>query len=461
MNNRWTLYVENTGKIKTAEVSVKPLTLFVGDNNSGKSYLMYLLYTLVNARFLHQALTACKGTSEYGRCAEWIESFLAESQQGPVTRTLDDDNLSIFEKLLNRTITNNLPLLAALAFNTEIPIGAIQITLPRAGQPADLTLSRLDHKGFSTLEYSGWRGKSTILVPDSSPRGENMTSVFLFLEHTLECILKNGIAGFSPNDSVFLPASRTGFLLTAKSLMSDSLSRTYDIESRMTGGRLTRPCSDFLKMLVSLTADSDQKTFNGIVRLIEQEMLHGKISLSAGTPFSDANYQPDGMDNGIPMFLSSGVVTELAPLLLTLKYHEPFQVLFVEEPEMGMHPALQQLMARVLVQLRNHPLSVFITTHSDIILQHINNMIKLGNLSENRRRQLMKHYGLTEKDLLSAADVAMYQFDVDNTTGTSTIHSLEYNEYGFVVPTFNNALAGMLERSRDFERDEVSGDDDE
>lgn len=40
----WKLIVENYGKIKSAEIEVAPLTLFVGDNNSGKSYLLALLW---------------------------------------------------------------------------------------------------------------------------------------------------------------------------------------------------------------------------------------------------------------------------------------------------------------------------------------------------------------------------------------------------------------------------------
>ncbi len=36
------------GKIKSAEIEVSPLTLFVGDNNSGKSYLMALLWGIQN-----------------------------------------------------------------------------------------------------------------------------------------------------------------------------------------------------------------------------------------------------------------------------------------------------------------------------------------------------------------------------------------------------------------------------
>lgn len=42
------LYIENFGKIKSANIQVKPLTLLVGDNNSGKSYLLSLIWKVRN-----------------------------------------------------------------------------------------------------------------------------------------------------------------------------------------------------------------------------------------------------------------------------------------------------------------------------------------------------------------------------------------------------------------------------
>ncbi|MGN0357426.1 MAG: AAA family ATPase [Blautia sp.] len=43
MDKKWTLHVENFAKIKMADVQISSLISFVGDNNSGKSYLMSLL----------------------------------------------------------------------------------------------------------------------------------------------------------------------------------------------------------------------------------------------------------------------------------------------------------------------------------------------------------------------------------------------------------------------------------
>ncbi|MED4870069.1 AAA family ATPase [Geobacillus stearothermophilus] len=44
MEQTWALKVERFGKIKQGEIDIAPLMLFVGDNNSGKSYLMSLLW---------------------------------------------------------------------------------------------------------------------------------------------------------------------------------------------------------------------------------------------------------------------------------------------------------------------------------------------------------------------------------------------------------------------------------
>ena len=43
------LAVKNFGPIREGEVEFKPLTVFIGPNNSGKSYMATLLYALLKA----------------------------------------------------------------------------------------------------------------------------------------------------------------------------------------------------------------------------------------------------------------------------------------------------------------------------------------------------------------------------------------------------------------------------
>ena len=48
MQTRWTLNLENFGKVKSASITMKPMMLFVGDNNSGKSYVASFLWGILN-----------------------------------------------------------------------------------------------------------------------------------------------------------------------------------------------------------------------------------------------------------------------------------------------------------------------------------------------------------------------------------------------------------------------------
>ena len=77
MDNRWTLHIEDFGKIRTADITVAPLTLFVGDNNSGKSYLMTLLYTLLHLQI--GKLDLCEELPQYQECEDWLLSSIKEA----------------------------------------------------------------------------------------------------------------------------------------------------------------------------------------------------------------------------------------------------------------------------------------------------------------------------------------------------------------------------------------------
>ena len=44
MQQRWTLNIEDFAKIKKAKIEISPFLVFIGENNSGKSYIMTLLW---------------------------------------------------------------------------------------------------------------------------------------------------------------------------------------------------------------------------------------------------------------------------------------------------------------------------------------------------------------------------------------------------------------------------------
>ena len=123
------------------------------------------------------------------------------------------------------------------------------------------------------------------------------------------------------------------------------------------------------------------------------------------------------------------------------KHRPNIDSVFYEEPEMGLHPQLQQKMGKILVEAINTGIRIVSTTHSDIILQHINNMIKLKKHSECKK--ICDKLGYTDKDLLDETQVKVYQLTNEDSHNT-LVEELHCSEYGFEIPTFNDALDRIM-----------------
>jgi hypothetical protein len=94
-------------------------------------------------------------------------------------------------------------------------------------------------------------------------------------------------------------------------------------------------------------------------------------------------------------------------------------------------------MAQVLIRLVNSICPVIASTHSDLIIQHVNNMIKLANRDDGL--ELAKEYGFINEDIISPDKIRMYQFN-DSQDHLTDVIPLSYNRNGFIVPTFGQAL---------------------
>ena len=456
MDNRWTLTVENLGRIQEARVEVAPLTLFIGDNNSGKSYLMTILYTLLNLHLSERAgYDLCKDTKEYRDCYDWIvacKERMSRDQRAitPITAEV----CGLFERLLNRILSKNLGRIARQAFNEDVDIGKLSVRFPKFDVEELGEESRQGDHHEANYGIIQTFDDDYIVFEEREQPGQSFSHGFLAdspVSRVLEFLLKQQFS--LPFGAIFLPTSRTGFLLTYPSLVSASLRQSFDFpngEERAPMGKLTRPCSDFLKNLAGISPGNltnRLEQYQEVLDFMEKRMLHGRIVVQNVGPLPSVTYRPDSAERDFPMHLSSGVVTELAPLALMLR-HYSVETLFIEEPEMSLHPALQREMARTLIRLVRTGTPVFATTHSDTILTHLNSMVKLARQPEERRKQVLTAIDCEEADLISAEDVAMYQFDVDGADGHTVIRRLYSDTYGFEIPNFNRALEKLVEDAR-------------
>ena len=118
----WSLQVKNFGKISEAEIQLAPFTCFIGDNNSGKSYLMTLLYGILRTNF--RSLEMCTKSNEYEALKSWFDLHYQETNKIPLTSIKTQLN-----NYLNAVLEANKETIVRYAFNKKIHIDSLMINL--------------------------------------------------------------------------------------------------------------------------------------------------------------------------------------------------------------------------------------------------------------------------------------------------------------------------------------------
>lgn len=446
MDCKWTLHVENFAKIKEADIEMAPLLCFVGDNNSGKSYLMSLIWGILSLGKDIFPKTP-SDTKKYRACENW----LAENQNNDVK--LDREAQEMYLSWFNELLAFNKKTLLRRIFNYEVEIEKIEIT--------NLYLS----KALSIKWVEGGSRYSTTTTQIKFPLNEGYTRDDLLRMNAYICwnMLMSDVAAplFTPiikerrmGEPVYLPASRTGIMLTYPQLLNKSIYKSYSqffSGTDETSTVLTLPYVNFLQLIVEFeTSRKPNKKFQDLIDFMESEMTQGKLQVRKEfVPV--IKYQPNGVNKELPLYVSSSIVSELSPLLLLLKSNINFKAIIIEEPEAHLHPELQKKMAQLIIRMMNFGIPVWITTHSDTILQHLNNMIKLEK--NKKRKLLMERFNYSENDLLAINNIKMYQFEQIEKHRTC-LTKLEQTDYGFVVPTFNDAIESIVEEVYAFQEEQ-------
>ena len=139
----------------------------------------------------------------------------------------------------------------------------------------------------------------------------------------------------------------------------------------------------------------------------------------------------------IPLYLSSSAVKSLLDLNFYIKHlAKEGDILFIDEPELNLHPVNQRKMARLFVRLIKAGIKVFITTHSDYIIKELNNLIILGNEFEERAK-IMKKYKYTEADILDPASVKVYIAE------NQTLTPAPIDNLGIEIKSFDREIEEM------------------
>ncbi len=436
------------GKIKSAEIEVSPLTLFVGDNNSGKSYLMALLWGIQNLGVSELISSVLREETKLEHeLIGWIRAQVALAcEQGEHIAQVCEIEKEL-QAFLREGLRQNKDNLVKKIFNSsDVKIKDLQIELKDLDK-ISLTFTKLkDRWGSEELDSLRIKNNTgteyTIKLSEIEWGYQNNLIICMILSLAMEISIGevNGIY-----ENIYLPAARTGFMLTKDIINKAGRNAAFNIgvqQEEMIP--FIRPINQFLDVMNDLSFDSKgDRGAAAIAEYLENYMAEGTVEMST-LPNKEVLYVPAGQEKGIPLRIVSAVVTEISPLILILKHKKRVKGLFYEEPEMCLHPQLQQKIARVICQLASAGVKMTLTTHSDIILQHINNMIRLSERQDAER--ICSELGYDSGDLLKAEEVKVYQLKSNAGEGTK-VEELPCGKNGFAVPTFNDALDRIMEEA--------------
>ena len=158
----------------------------------------------------------------------------------------------------------------------------------------------------------------------------------------------------------YLPAVRGGLMQSHRILVSAIVDRAPTIG--LTGAEIvpfTGVLADFLQKLLNIGSDhprfipdnhqsQDTEKVSKLSQEIEQKIIHGEIKIEMSeTRYPNFRYQFNDRNKGtqdIPLIYASSSVSELAPIILFIRYYlSPGDIFIVEEPEHTCIPVHNEL----------------------------------------------------------------------------------------------------------------------
>ena len=446
--------VQNFGPVAKADIDLRPLTVFVGESNTGKTYLSALIYAL------HQNF---EGFSRFPRSVRdffFLESIYQTHDSSSSTQAaLRKDILEVLKKL-------NTP---ERPFTFSDLPQAVQDWLQHRLKDSEVLENRLkrcfDLGPDSKLVRftNGERNELKVLL---DVREDSQTRWHFNLQDAGSGLNVggqiNGETSFSPEDTAvlreifgvnnsgafwgrepaaayYLPAARSGIMqshgVIASSLIENAT--RLGLERFPAIPAFSGMIADFLKLIVSYDERRGSSyEMRRIAKALENEVLQGEIKVTRPAPegYPEFLYRPKKTTETLRLSQSSSMVSELAPLVLFLRgIVKPGDLLIIEEPESHLHPDAQTAIARTLARLVREGVRLVITTHSDWLLQQLGNLIREGEVNKQ------KNQTPTSDNWLVKEEVGTWRFHRDE-----PVKEISFDRIDGIEPSDYEAVSDKL-----------------
>lgn len=496
-----TFNIKDFGPIIKGDVALKPLTVFVGPNNSGKSYLAMLIYAVFHGARQLSPYFPMRRMFRYPRGMLYTSPMFHErmhSVENLLSSEATGDSLKQWLQQISGTLRkaspitlDRLPEPIQLAFDNFVKsyfhdyaaglsreikrcFGADLVELHRTGSGStgfELSIAQTNPKWTSAMRVSDGSLSQQQVLLDISDLEINDLPVLHYSAARLQRTKKDELADIGElifetaftsfhnklwREAYYMPAARSGIQQAHKALTSFLVSRSSLVGlEKIEVPQLSGVVVDFLSNLIRLEKRR-ASPFRSISSFLEEEVLRGSIAIETGKLEYPDMYYEASEGGKLSIHRTSSMISELASIILLLKHvADPGDVLIIEEPESHLHPANQRKFAQALVKLVRRGIQILITTHSDYFLDQLANFVRLGRLRAEERHSVG---GYDEDDFLAGDELAVYLFRHDAERGGSTVVELSEDlEDGIAEPDSQQVAEALYQETVKLQRRLLGG----
>lgn len=442
------LEVADFGPVSKAELELRPLTVFAGPSNAGKSCIAKLVYVL-HAYFARHTVSRTRtyGLSDFNRVASRMGDLpgvvrrLEEFVLNPVEESVDSSELGEDVAALTRLALEApdvgadtsgilVDVFGAASMDDLILRGARDCRFTLSYEPAGAAGSsepfqyvfkiaddKLDCEAVIPHDATLWlnkgemfrrtgRGAGLLFSPAGDDDEFSVSHSGLLI--TLLSLVQPGTVGSASRPAWYLPAGRSGALEAQAAILGSAIDRMGDNGPR-DRGPVPGALREFLRdIFVDLPRRTTGSRVGELARLFEQKILRGSVQAEgpAKTASPVIAFRPEGWGRDLPLSQASSLTTQMIPLVLYLRhYATPGSTIIIEEPEAHMHPAMQVRFMTAIARIIDAGVRVLMTTHSEWILSALANIVRASELSDRRPEDL------AEGAVLHSASVGAWLFE--------------------------------------------------
>lgn len=448
--------LQKLGMVEKAELELGDLTIICGENNCGKTYATYALYSAL--KYLRSAISVISIDDNFVN--ELIDKGTTVISLSAFFNTLPEIVRSAskkYSKELPRVFASKTDHFAGSRF-------CLDISSPPISLYKNITRTwSFGRKASWIFRFSAEKMEVQIQTATEWPGNEPRFR--LIARNVVENAIRHYLLHPIVPDVYISSTERTGVVMFQRELdftrnrLIDALGdKTRNLSSELLFSEFrgdypvpVRENVDFIRSLQSIENNDGIIKLHPEIGVALSEIVGGTYKASKD---GFITYTPAKAKRNMKLGLSESSSSVRA--LLDISFYlrnvaKPGDLLMIDEPELNLHPSNQRKLARLLARLVNVGVKVFMTTHSDYIVKEINTLLLL-NQEGAIYSKIAEEEKYSKDELLDASKIRVYiakkcMLKKDGNKRRSLCHSFVparlSQETGIYVESFDKTIDEM------------------